>query len=199
MHWLQPYSTAWQHVLRLPGLAPLIVLTSGVNLVIGVTLATSAAMVTGLLHQSAHVYALLQTAGAVATVAILIWVARKAMALRSLGLLSYTCIVVGGLVTAVSSSLWVYAAGFLAVVGFDKMFSVYIRVRRQMVIPAADLGKTTGLVVLLNNLSQPVAGLLVGLFAGRVDARHVILVLAFGIGIFGVLGLILGKARGPRA
>ncbi len=199
MHWLQPYSTAWQHVLRLPGLAPLIVLTSGVNLVIGVTLATSAAMVTGLLHQSAHVYALLQTAGAVATVAILIWVARKAMALRSLGLLSYTCIVVGGLVTAVSSSLWVYAAGFLAVVGFDKMFSVYIRVRRQMVIPAADLGKTTGLVVLLNNLSQPVAGLLVGLFAGRVDARHVILVLAFGMGIFGVLGLILGKARSPRA
>jgi len=45
-HWLQPYRTALAHVLRLPGLAPLVVLTSGVNLVVGVTLATTAAIVT---------------------------------------------------------------------------------------------------------------------------------------------------------
>ncbi len=199
MHWLQPYKTALTHVRRLPGLAPLIVLTSGVNLVIGVTLATSAAMVTGLLQQSAQTYALLQTAGAVVTVAILLAIARRAIALRTLGLLSYACIFVGSLVTACSPSPWVYAGGFLAVVGFDKMFSVYIRVRRQQVIPAQDLGKTTGMVVLLNNLSQPVAGLLVGLFASQADTRSVILALTLGMGLLGGVALILGKRRGAGA
>jgi len=194
MHWLQPYQTALVHVLRLPGLAPLIVLTSGVNLVIGVTLATSAAVVTGLLHRSAQDYALLQTAGAVATVVILVGIARsKAMALRSLGLLSYTCIALGALATALSHSLWAYTLGFLAVVGFDKMFSVYIRVRRQQVIPSADLGKTTGLVVLLNNLSQPLAGLLVGMFAGKADTQSVILALTLGMGLLGGLALVLAR------
>lgn len=199
MHWLQPYKTAWVHVLRLPGLAPLIVLTSGVNLVIGVTLATSAAMVTGQLHQSASTYALLQTAGAVATVVILLAIARTSIALRTLGLLSYVCIFVGALATALSQGLWVYAIGFLVVVGFDKMFSVYIRVRRQAVIPAADLGKTTGLIVLLNNLSQPAAGLLVGLFAGRADTQSVILALTLGMGLLGGVALALGRLSAARA
>ncbi|MES2581567.1 MAG: MFS transporter [Pseudomonadota bacterium] len=193
MHWLQPYRTAWAHVLRLPGLAPLILLTSGVNLVIGVTMATSAALVTGLLHQSAQAYALLQTAGAVATVAVLVVIARRAMPLRILGLLSYGCILVGAVMTGYSTSPWIYALGFLMVVGFDKMFSVYIRVRRQQVIPAADLGKTTGLVVLLNNLSQPVAGLLVGLFAGMAEAQSVIFGLTVGMGLLGIAALVLAR------
>ncbi|MEO7107419.1 MAG: hypothetical protein ABIZ09_13685 [Rhodoferax sp.] len=60
-HWLQPYRTALAHVLRLPGLGPLVVLTSGVNLILGVTLATAAAIFTGLLRQSTQAYALLQT------------------------------------------------------------------------------------------------------------------------------------------
>lgn len=193
LHWMEPYQTALRHIVRLPGLAPLIVLTSGVNLVIGVTMATSAAMVTGLLHRSTQDYALLQTAGAVVTVLILLVIARLALPLRALGLWSYASILTGALLTAASASPWVYALGFLAVVGFDKMFSVYIRVRRQTVIPAADLGKTTGMVVLLNNLSQPVAGLLVGLFAGRADVRLVILALTLCMGALGVLAWGLGQ------
>lgn len=42
-HWLQPLKTALAHVWRLPGLKQVIVLAAGVNLVVGVTLATSAA------------------------------------------------------------------------------------------------------------------------------------------------------------
>ena len=56
---------------------------------IGVTLATSAAMAKGLSQESAQTYALLQTAGAIATVVILLAIARKEMSLRILGLLSY--------------------------------------------------------------------------------------------------------------
>ena len=81
----------------------------------------------------------------------------------------------------------------MVVVGFDKMFSVYIRVRRQAIIPVQDLGKTTGLVVMLNNLSQPLAGLLVGMFAGKAESRAVILALTVGMGLMGALALILGR------
>ena len=195
MHWLQPYRTALVHVLQLPGLLQLIVLAAGVNLVIGVTLATSAAMVTGSFHQSGNHYAALQTGGAIATVAILLVIARFSMPLRGLGLISYGCILLGGVATAFSKWPLGYAIGFLMVVGFDKMFSVYIRTRRLQVIPAADLGKTTGLIVMLNNLSQPVAGLFVGAFAGQANAQGVITAMTVGMGILGCLAMYFGRLR----
>lgn len=191
MHWLQPYQTALRHVLRLPGLLPLVTLAAGVNLAIGVTLATSAAMFTGVLHQSTNGYALLQTAGAVATVVVLLAIARIAMPLRSMGLVSWLCILLGGVATACSTNPWGYAVGFLLVVGFDKMFSVYIRTRRLHIIPPADLGKTTGLIVLFNNLTQPLAGLVVGLFAGADQARGVIAAMLLGMAVLAAVARLL--------
>jgi MFS family permease len=195
MHWLQPYRTALVHVLHLPGLLPLIILSAGVNLVIGVTLATSAAMVTGAFHQSGNDYAALQTGGAIATVLILLVIARLSLPLRGMGVVSYACIFFGGVATALSHWPLGYAMGFLLVIGFDKMFSVYIRTRRLQVIPTADLGKTTGLIVMLNNLTQPVAGLVVGLFAGQANARGVIVVMTVGMGILGLLAMSFGRIR----
>ena len=194
-HGLQPYRTALVHVLQLPGLLQLIVLAAGVNLVIGVTLATSAAMVTGYFHQSANDYAALQTGGAIATVGILLAIARFSLPLRGLGLVSYGCILLGGVATAFSKWPLGYAIGFLMVIGFDKMFSVYIRTRRLQVIPAADLGKTTGLIVMLNNLSQPVAGLFVGLFAGHANTQGVITAMTIGMGVLGCLAMYFGRLR----
>lgn len=193
MHWLQPYRTALANVMQLHGLLQLIVLAAGVNLVVGVTLATSAAMVTGALHQSGNDYAVLQAAGAIATVVILLAIARLRLPLRALGWVSFACILLGGFVTAVSPWPLGYAIGFLMVIGFDKMFSVYIRTRRLQVIPAADLGKTTGLIVLLNNLTQPIAGLVVGLFAGHNHAPTVIAAMTVAMGILGSLALLLGR------
>lgn len=195
MHWLQPYRTALVHVLHLPGLWQLIILAAGVNLVIGVTLATSAAMVTGAFHQSGNDYAVLQTGGAIATVLILLVIARLSLPLRGMGLLSYACIFLGGVATALSHWPLGYSMGFLLVIGFDKMFSVYIRTRRLQVIPAADLGKTTGLIVMLNNLTQPVAGLVVGLFAGQANARGVIVAMTLGMGMLGLLAMSFGRIR----
>jgi len=81
------------------------------------------------------------------------------------------------------------------VVGFDKMFSVYIRTRRLQVIPAADLGKTTGLIVLLNNVTQPIAGLVVGLFSGHAHAPAVIAAMTVAMGLLGGLAMLFGRAK----
>lgn len=194
-HWLLPIRTAFLQVLHLPGLKKVIALAAGVNLVIGVTLATSAAMVTGLLQRTASDYALLQTAGAIATVIILLFIARTVLPLRTLGLVSYSVMLAGGLLTGLAGNFWVYIAGFLLVIGFDKMFNVYIRSLRQKIIPPRDLGKTTGVIVMLNNLSQPLAGMLVGVFAGVMEGRGVILGLVGAMGLIGILVAWMGRGE----
>jgi len=82
--------------------------------------------------------------------------------------------------------------GFLLVTGFDKMFNVYIRSTRQRVIPVQDFGKTVGVLTLLNNLSQPLAGLLIALLAAPLGTQTVILLLA---GITALIGVAVASGR----
>jgi MFS family permease len=189
--WFEPVKTALVHVVRLPGLGRLVALAAAENLVIGVTLATSAAMVTGLHHRTDAFYAFVQTAGAVATIAILLLIARVPIPRKALGLASFLAIFAGGLLAGMSPSAWGYVAGFLLIVGFDKMFSIYIRSVRQAIIPAKDYGKTLGVVIMLNNLTQPLAGLLVGVFSGNGRMSMVVVAISLGMGL---LGLIVAAA-----
>ncbi|MFG0411944.1 MFS transporter [Pseudomonas sp. NEEL19] len=185
--WFRPVRIAFAHIGEQPELKKVITLAIGVNLVVGVTLATSAAMVLGEHGADDDAYAGLQAIGAVITILILFVLARVSMPLRIMGSVGYSMIIVGGLISAMSSNLAGYALGFLLIVGFDKMFNVYMRNVRQRVIPAQDFGKTVGVITLLNNLSQPLAGLLVASLAASVGADGVILMLA-------VLSAMIGAA-----
>lgn len=198
-HWSEPFRIACRQVWHLPGLKHLVLLAAGENLVIGVTLATSAALVTGVYHQSAGYYAALQTGGAIATVAILLAIARFVWSSRLLGLVSFLAICGGGVLAGLSPRIGGYTLGFLLIVGFDKMFSVYIRSARQRIIPPADYGKTMGVVILLNNLTQPIAGALVGLFAEHSGAGSLVLILSLTMALLGLIVSLLGAATGRRA
>ncbi|MBI6635197.1 MFS transporter [Pseudomonas paralactis] len=184
--WLQPLRTAFGHIRNRVELKRIIILAVGVNLMVGVTLATSAAMVTGQYAADKDAYALLQAAGALVTIGILFYLARSSLPLKVLGGLSYSMIAVGALITAVSPGVWAYAVGFLLVTGFDKMFNVYLRSTRQQVIPVQDFGKTVGVITLLNNLPQPLAGLMVAMLAAPLGTQTVILLLAAITALIGV-------------
>lgn len=184
--WLNPLRIAFGHIRNLAELKKIIGLAVGVNLIIGVTLATSAAMVIGEYSAGKDYYAWLQAAGAVTTIIILFFLARVTLPLRVLGSVSYTLIAAGAFITALSPTVWGYIVGFLLIVGFDKMFNVYMRSIRQQVIPAKDFGKTVGVITLLNNLSQPLAGLLVALLAAPVGTQQVILLLALATSLIGI-------------
>lgn len=107
-------------------------------------------------------------------------------------------IATGAFISALSPSLLGYVLGFLLIAGFDKMFNVYIRTIRQRVIPPQDFGKTVGVITLLNNMSQPLAGLLVALLAAPLGTQTVILILAVLTTILGTFALWwFAKARGP--
>ena len=183
--WLKPLRIAFGHIRDLAELKKIISLAVGVNLIIGVTLATSAAMVIGQYNAGKDYYAGVQAAGAVTTIVILFFLARVTLPLKWLGALSYTLIAAGAFITALSPHAWGYVVGFLLVVGFDKMFNVYMRSIRQQVIPPQDFGKTVGVITLLNNLSQPLAGLLVAVLAAPIGTQQVILVLAIATSLIG--------------
>jgi hypothetical protein len=191
--WLNPLRIAFGHILRLAELKKIIGLAVGVNLIIGVTLATSAAMVIGQYAAGKDAYAGLQAAGAVTTIIILFFLARVSLPLNVLGAVAYTSITAGAFITALSPNIGGYVIGFLLIVGFDKMFNVYFRTLRQQVIPPKDFGKTVGVITLLNNLSQPLAGLLVAVLAAPVGTQRVILLLAFATSVIGIGVLMLHK------
>jgi len=198
--WLQPLRIAFGHIRSLADLKKIITLAVGVNLIVGVTLATSAAMVIGQYSADKQAYAALQAAGAVTTIVILFVLARVVLPLRILGSVGYSMIAAGAFISALSQSLLGYVLGFLLIVGFDKMFNVYMRTIRQRVIPPQDFGKTVGVITLLNNLSQPLAGLLVALLAAPLGTQRVILLLAMLTTLLGALTLWwFAKGRGASA
>jgi MFS family permease len=188
--WLQPLRIAFGHIGRLAALKRIITLAVGVNLIVGVTLATSAAMVTGQFGAGKDSYALLQAAGALVTIGILFYLAHSALPTKLMGGLGYSMIAVGALITAISPDVWAYTLGFLLITGFDKMFNVYLRSTRQRVIPVQDFGKTVGVITLLNNLAQPLAGLMVALLAAPVGTQTVILLLT---GITALIGVAVAS------
>ncbi len=192
-HWAQPFATALGHLRRLPGLQRVVMLAAAENLVIGVTLATSAAMVTGIHHRSERFYTVLQTLGAIATVVILLTIARVSLSRKTLGLLAFVAICAGGLIAGASRGAWGYALGFVLITGFDKMFNVYIRSTRQQIIPPRDYGKTTGVIILLNNLTQPLAGLLVGVFSRHGQTAMLIVLLSAAMGVAGAAIALAGS------
>lgn len=123
------------------------------------------------------------------TILILFVLARCAFPLRALGAVGYLMIILGGLITALSPYLLSYALGFLLIVGFDKVFNVYMRTVRQRIIPAQDFGKTVGVMTLLNNCSQPFAGLMVSLLATPLGTQSVILIVAMLATVIGGLAM----------
>ncbi|MGK8196885.1 hypothetical protein [Burkholderia cepacia] len=73
---------------------------------------------TGAFRQSGGVYAALQVAGAIAAVAILLFVARIEISRVRLGIVAFVAIAAGGLAMGMAGSIAVNATGFLLVVGF---------------------------------------------------------------------------------
>ncbi len=197
-NWTLPMATALRHIVALPGLIEVIILAAAINLVLGTTLATSAAMVTGIHGQSESWYAILQTAGAIATVTLLLATANTSMPLKTMGIVAFVAIFAGGLLAGLGSGPYLYALGFVLVVGFDKVFSVFIRSLRQRIIPPQDLGKTTGLIAMLNNLSQPLAGLLVTLFAGTYGAGGILTASSCVMAMVGLIVAALWLRRAQR-
>lgn len=55
--------------------------------------------------------------------------------------------------------------GYILIMACDGLYNVYVRTNRAIIIPKEHLDKTIGVIVLINQLSLPLAGLLLAAFA----------------------------------
>ncbi|EPJ48936.1 MAG: hypothetical protein OFPI_27150 [Osedax symbiont Rs2] len=163
--------------------------TALVNLVFGAAMATAAAFVSGKFSLPPTSYGLLQMMGALTSIAVLSLTALfvNKLALKAIGYIAFSCICFGGTVYALGETYWLFFIGFMIVLGFDGMFNVYIRTTRQALIPPADYGKTTGIIIFFNNSTKPVAGLLISAFNGWLSAETVIIALVICCAVLGAL------------
>lgn len=138
-------------------------LTWVVNLVYGAALVLSAPIVIRSFALPESHFGLLQTVAAVTAIAAFWFVPRSVVrfGLPALGLASFCAMILSGLVLALSGRYEIYLVGYALLMAFDGVFSVYIRTVRGRIIPKEHLGKTTGLIGLMNMCSIPLSGLLV--------------------------------------
>lgn len=133
------------------------------NLIYGTLLAIGAPAVIGYFAKEASSFATLQTAGALASIAVLMLIVRFSTKVTptQLGVIAFVFVSIGGLVAGFAYNFEVFVVGAMLVLGFDGMFNVYIRTRRMEIIARKDYGKAMGLLMVVNNTSKPMSGLIV--------------------------------------
>ncbi|GGQ69978.1 MFS transporter [Couchioplanes azureus] len=160
---------------KLTAIQGLVGLTMTVNLMVGVGMATSAAITGGTFGKSDRWFATLAVAEGVLSLLLFLVVPalsrRLSPVVAILG--TYVTICVGGLVVSQAPDFTWFAVGYTLLVGTVGVLNVFIRTERVRLVPREHLGKTIGFIVLLNQVSLPVAGFLVAAFAGAYGPQGV--------------------------
>lgn len=152
-------------------LPALIGLSMAVNLIIGIAMATGAAVTLGYFMQPNTSFASLQgTVGIVSVVvlAFLPW-AMRYLSVYTLGMSAFLVVVVGTIIMAWSPSFHWFVLGFAITIAGVGPFNVFIRTERLYWIPKEQLGRVISMIILLNQLTLPLAGLIVALVSERMS------------------------------
>ncbi len=171
-------------------------LTWVVNLVYGAALVVSASVVLQVFALPESYFGVLQTCAAVTSIVTFSLLPRFAhrFGISTLGATSFCAMILTGLVLALSRHYTMYLVGYAALMAFDGAFSVYIRTVRSQIIPHEHLGKTTGLIGLMNMCSIPMSAAAVALLSSHLSPFG-IFGMIFGIAsILGVLLIWLGRS-----
>jgi len=187
-----------RNIVSIPKLLSLIVLAFSINLILGALLASVIPIFTGLLGESQSAYASLHVMGIVATMVVLLVTAKFTFKLKIMGILSFLVMTAGAFLTGISDNSVLYVIGYVLIVGFDKMFNIYSRTFRAKIIAEKDFGKTIGLIVLFNNISQPIAGLIIAVYANIIGVQSIVLYISIFAFLLGVIVFILQKIKSSR-
>ncbi|MFU2318747.1 MFS transporter [Rahnella sp. PCH160] len=170
-------------------------LTWVVNLVYGAALVVSAAVILKEFHLPESYFGVLQTSAALVTIVTFLFVPRiaKRFGLSTLGTLSFCGMILSGALMSLSVDYAMYLVGYAVLMAFDGAFSVYLRTLRSQIIPQEHLGKTMGLIGLMNMCSVPVSGLAVTALAGSFMPLQIIaIILVFALAL-GLVLIVVGR------
>ncbi|MCY7314872.1 MAG: MFS transporter [Rubrivivax sp.] len=192
---LQSNRSAWQVLLQHKVLFLLSGLTWTVNLIYGAALVLSAPIIVKSFGMADGWFGVLQTTAAVVTIVIFTFVPRAIArhGLPAVGAVSFALMILAGLLLALAGNYAVYMAAYALLMAFDGVFSVYIRTVRGLVIPKEHLGKTTGLIGLMNMCSIPMAGVVVSVLSARHTPFEIFGVLFATAVVAAVVLIVIGR------
>ncbi|WP_147194060.1 MFS transporter [Pantoea sp. MBD-2R] len=170
-------------------------LTWVVNLVYGAALVVSAAVILKEFTLPDRYFGVLQTTAAITTLVTFFFVPRFAnrFGLSSLGTLSFCAMILAGAVMSMSIDYAMYLVGYAVLMAFDGAFSVYLRTMRSQAIPKEHLGKTMGLIGLMNMCSVPASGALVSLLSGHFMPLQIIAIILVAALVLGLVLIVSGR------
>jgi MFS family permease len=183
---LKEIRDGFKTLISIPRLVLIVFLTNILNLMIGLSLIIAPAITTDIFGMPDEylgiVYAI---SGAVGFIAIVVtpWLADH-FKLSRVGICAFflTCIAFLGI--GIAPSYWVYVAATSILMAMDGVFTVYIRTERAQLIPADRFGSTIGIIVLLNFVSLPFAGLLMAISSKIINLQSLIVIVS-------LLGILL--------
>ncbi len=137
-------------------------LTFFLNLVWGLSLSTNAIWVTGVYHRGHFALGFIQMAAGFLNVFVLLGLPflLKRYGLFYFGVLAYLLVCCASAVIA-WGGFYAYIVSYVVIMACDGLFNVYLRSERVHHIDSSELGKVVGAMVLMNQLSMPLSGLLV--------------------------------------
>lgn len=157
------FMTGVRWVFGNPILRDLVLVTMLVNLMVGIIIVAAPILLLGEYDLAGSYLGVIYTVAglasllSVATVPFL--VGRIGMLRLGVGSAIASC--VAFVLTGLAPHFVVLAAMVIAFMGFESVFTVFIRTVRAQVVPADDFGSVVGVIVLLNFLPMPLAGLMV--------------------------------------
>lgn len=176
-----------------PILIQLMSLTWIINIVYGSFLVLVPALVVKHFELEESIFGVLQTTSAVFTITLFSFVPYilKRIGLIGIAWIASIGLFSGALLASTSSLFLLTAIGVICVFSSDGLFNVYIRSLRAQIIPKEHFGKTTGFIIMCNNLSIPLSGLAVAKLAAHYDPRESLLILSlFATSLYIAVNLI---------
>ena len=142
-------------------------LTWVVKLIYGAALVVSASVVLKVLALPEPYFGLLQSCAAVTSLLVfaLVPATVRRYGLSRLGTASFCAMILAGLLLALASNFALYLAAYAILMACDGAFNVYIRTLRSRIIPLEHMGKTSGLIGMMNMCSVPMSAAAVTLLS----------------------------------
>lgn len=164
-------------------------LTWVVNLIYGAALVISVSIVLKFYSLSEAHFGFLQGSAAIISIVTFLFLPgfAKKYGISAVGLVSFCLMIFSGLLLSFPARYEIYFVGYAVLMAFDGGFSIYIRTVRSQFIPEEHLGKTVGLMSLMNMCSIPMSAAAVTLLSTSLSPFEI-----FGV-IFSV-SAILGMA-----
>ncbi|WP_327593925.1 MFS transporter [Streptomyces chartreusis] len=183
----------WTLLIRNRPVRLLAVLNFAINLVFATVLSANAALVTGVFGASESSYGMLNTFVGIVGLGnlLVIPLLLRKLDVHVLGVIGFTSLCAALFVAGTASSFAVYGTAFVAGMTGVAYYNVFNRTQRIKVIPQEHLGKVMGPFYLLNLLSYPMAGLLVGTAGEAIEPQDLVTVLAVVLSVFGAVLLPL--------